>query len=69
MKTLDDYFANKKSTNFKKEARKPEELKKPNLEKKADEKTKTSTIVSHLNANDLYNSAVGKTETTGLLGF
>lgn len=37
---MDDYFANKKKSNFKKEARKAEELKKQNIEHQTDMKEK-----------------------------
>ena len=46
--TLDQFLAGKKNISYKKEARKPEEIKKTNIEK-AGEKHKTETLVSHLN--------------------
>lgn len=41
---MEDYFASKKKANFKKEARKPEELKKQNIEKGQAIQDKISTL-------------------------
>jgi hypothetical protein len=45
--TLEDYLATHKKANFKKEARKPEELKKANIEK-GETKVKQSTLNNQL---------------------
>ena len=55
--TLDQFLAGKKNISYKKEARKPEEVKKTNIEK-AGEKHKTETLVSQLKAAETYNVSV-----------
>jgi hypothetical protein len=67
--TLEEYMASKKKTTFKKEARKPEEMKKTNVEKGGEEKTKTETIATNLKNSETYNAAQTKNESSNLLGF
>lgn len=67
-KTLEEYFAEKKGTNYRKEARKAEEIKKTNIEKGA-EKSKISTLESTLRNQDIYNAGTAKAEGNTLLGF
>lgn len=55
--SLQDYLANKKTTHFKKEARKPEELKKENIEKVARTGDRIETITSSLKNQELYSVA------------
>lgn len=69
VKTLDEFLAGKKTTNFKKEARKAEEVKKTNIEKTEEKKHKVQTITSHLTSNDTYSAATAKSENVGLFGF
>lgn len=52
--TMEEYLAGKKTAGYKKEARKPEELKKTNIEK-GQEKQKISTIESKINNAETYN--------------
>jgi hypothetical protein len=54
---------------MKKEARKPEELKKANIEHATEFKQKTSTIESKLTNQEIYNAATGLSEHNNLLGF
>lgn len=54
---------------MRKEARKPEEAKKANLEKKDQEKDKVSTLNTAIKAQDTYSISTGKSETSNLLGF
>jgi hypothetical protein len=71
--TLEEFEAKKKSKSSgilkKAEARQPEEVKKPNLEKATTEKQRVEPIASHLKGSELYNAGVAKTDTAGLLAF
>jgi len=55
---LDQFLATKKVTNFKKEARKPEEVKKANIEKAEEKVNKVQTISSTLKNQEVYNAAL-----------
>jgi hypothetical protein len=59
----------KKGTNYKKEARKAEEIKKVNIEKHDEKSNKISTIESTLRNQDIYNAGTAKAEGNTLLGF
>jgi len=62
-------MAQKKKVNIRKEARKPEEMKKANIEHAEKEKNKTETIQTNLKNNETYNIASTKGENASLLGF
>ena len=62
-------MSSKKKSTLKKEARKPDELKKQNIEKGQEKKEKQSTITSQLKNQDVYSKAVGQSEHNTLLGF
>jgi len=55
--TLEDYMASKKKSTLKKEARKPEELKKVNIEHGVEKVDKISTISSHIKNQEVYNAS------------
>jgi hypothetical protein len=55
--TLEQFYEGKKKTHFKKEARKPEELKKANIEKASEKVEKISTIASNLRNQETYNAS------------
>ena len=52
--TYEEFLAQKKKVNFRKEARKVEEVKKENIEKVGVQKDKVSTLTSHIRANETY---------------
>jgi hypothetical protein len=66
--TLEEYFASKKTAGYKKEARKPEELKKTNIEK-GQEKQKIETITSKISQQEVYNASTAQSKENALLGF
>ncbi len=51
------------------EARKPEKLKKANIEKVENDKKKTETIQTAIKGQDLYNAGAVKDENFHMLGF
>lgn len=55
---MEDYLASKKKANFKKEARKADELKKQNIEHNTEKKEKQSTLNSVLKNQETYSSAI-----------
>jgi len=68
--TLSEYLEKQKVTKqFKKEARKPEENKKLNVEKVATEKEKVATLNTQLKSNEVYNVSVGQSKDNQLLAF
>ncbi len=67
--TFQEYLAQKKKATFKKEARKPEELKKTGIEKVEAQRDKVESINSNLRNNELYNASTAKSENANLLGF
>lgn len=67
--TLAEYLAQKKRSTLKKEARGHEEVKRTNLEAAAPKKEKVETITNSLRNQEVYNTAVGKTELDTLLSF
>jgi len=69
LRTLDDFLAGKKVSQFKKEARKAEEVKKTNIEKKTEGKDKISTLNNQLKDQDVYSVSVGQSAENKLLGF
>ena len=58
--TLEDYLASKKTSTLRKEARKPEEVKKANIEKATENKQKQSTQTSQIKNQETYNVATGQ---------
>lgn len=67
--TLQEYLAQKKKATIKKEARKPEESKKANLEKVERTGDRTETKQNSLKNQELYSAGTAKTENVQLLGF
>lgn len=67
--TYQEYLAQKKKSNLKKETRAHEEVKRTGLEAAAPKKEKISQINSTLKDQEVYNVAVGKTELANLLHF
>jgi hypothetical protein len=65
--TLQEYLAQKKTVGLRKEARKPEEVKKAGIEKVEKQADKTTSINNQLKERDLY--ATSKQEGADLLGF
>lgn len=66
--TIEEYMAQKKTAGYKKEARKPEEIKKTNIEK-GQEKQKITTIESKISNTETYNASVAQSKENVLLGF
>jgi len=56
--TLDQFMAGKKVSHEKKEARKPEELKKANIEKATGKVEKVTTITSKIANQETYNASL-----------
>ena len=65
--TLQEYQAQKKKTNFKKEARKPEEIKKTGIERVEKTTQKVEGKSSQLKNNELY--SISKPDNAEILGF
>lgn len=65
--TLQEFLAQKKSAGIRKEARKPEEVKKAGIEKVEKQADRVNQINSSLRDRDLY--ATGKAEGADLMGF
>jgi hypothetical protein len=67
--TFQEYMAQKKLTGMKKEARKPEEVKKKDIEKVEAPKGKATTITSNLKNQETYAISQAHDENAALLGF
>ena len=67
--TLEEYLAEKKLANIKKEGRKPEESKKTNIERVEEEKDKIHTLNKNLRNAEIYNAGSALSEHNVLLGF
>lgn len=67
--TLEEYLAQRKTVNIKKEARKPEEIKKANIEKAERAEDRNEPKQSSIKNQELYNVSLAVSENAQLLGF